>query len=59
RGFEGGPVIVKWKKGHPHGGPPGHLEKFAAPPSSPRLPFEWDEDGPKGGKHKKGKGKKK
>jgi len=55
--FAGGPVKVKWKKGHPHGGPPGHLKKFAAPPPFPGLPFEGDDDGPKGGKYKKGKGK--
>ena len=58
RGFAGGPVMVKWKKGHPHGGPPGQLKKIGAPPPFPGLPFEG-EDGPKGGKHKKGKGKKK
>jgi hypothetical protein len=56
--FAGGPVKVKWKKGHPHGGPPGQL-KVAAPPPFPGLPLGDDEDGPKGGKPKKGKGKKK
>jgi hypothetical protein len=52
----GGPVIVKWKKGHPHGGPPGQLKKLVGPPL-PGFPFEGE--GLKGGKHKKGKGKKK
>src|SRR5262245_12273423 len=59
RRVAGGPVIVKWKKDHPHGGPPGHLKEFAAPPPLPGLPDEWDDDGPRGGKPKKGKGKKK
>jgi hypothetical protein len=50
-----GVVAVKWKKGHPHEGPVGKMKNIAVPPF-PDDPF-GSEDGPKGGKHKKGKGK--
>jgi hypothetical protein len=53
--FARGPVVVKWKKGHPHGGPPGQLKKLGVPPPFPGDPFE--KDGHKGHKHKKDKGK--
>jgi hypothetical protein len=54
--FVNGPVVVKWEKGHPHGGPPGQLKKWGAAPPFPGRPFD-DEDGHKGGKPKKGKDK--
>jgi hypothetical protein len=51
--FAKGPMIIKWKKGHPHGGPPGQFKKGVPP--FPGVPFE--EDGHKGKGHKKGKDK--
>jgi hypothetical protein len=54
--FVNGPVVVKWEKGHPHGGPPGQVKKWGAAPPFPGHPFD-DEDGHKGGKPKKGKEK--
>jgi hypothetical protein len=50
-GFAEGPLVVKWDKGHPHGGPPGQLKKLLAPPPFP------GEDNHKGEKHKKEKDK--
>jgi hypothetical protein len=54
--FVNGPVVIKWQKGHPHGGPPGQLKKLGAAPPFPGDPFDED-GGHKKGKHKKGKGK--
>jgi hypothetical protein len=50
-----GPQVIKWEKGHPHGGPPGKMKKTASPPP---FPGHVDGDGGhKGGKPKKDKDK--
>jgi len=53
--FVNGPLVVKWDKHHPHGGPPGQWKKGAAPPPFPGQPFKGDDKDHKGGKPKKGK----